>query len=196
MFKISIPVAQLAAAINFAPKDDVSYYLNGVFFDAKSGNLIATNGHTMYVGRSNTVLVTEGVGEDCILPLAFVKDVAKYHAKLQVVELQIDGRQIISSHHLAVTVEGVYPDWRRVYPEKADGVVYGQIDMQYLAAVVKANRALGVSTACAGQVPVYGTGTDVKDAAVAVLCDGEAHVILMPWREIKREMPKFERFSV
>lgn len=197
MFQLNIPIAQLAAAVLFAAKKDIRFYLNGVFFDSRSKCLVATNGKVLYVGKNDSVSVSDGVATDVILPLDFVVDLAKDHAKDAVVTLTIDGRNLAGPKRLGLAIDGTYPDWRRIYPQKEAGVLCGQIDANFYTLLAKANHALGRSKGACGYVPVYGLGADSGDPAVAVLGSGQAHVVMMPWRPRGSiECAPFERFAV
>ena len=48
MITINVPAQAIRAAQSCAAKQDVRYYLNGVYL-SKSGQVVGTNGHTLYV---------------------------------------------------------------------------------------------------------------------------------------------------
>lgn len=188
MIDITVPTAQLAAALHCAAKNDVRYYLNGVFLDAKSGCVVTTNGHVLYVSAPKQAV---GITEDVILPRDFVEGVVKDAKKAEIVTITFDGRALSTATRRAIAVDGRFPDWRCVYPEQLSGEP-AQFDKERLMLGAKANKALGVR-ACGGY-PVYANG---KNGAVGVLAGGAAHFIIMPMNEtIKAPFATFTRFGV
>lgn len=190
MTDITVPTAHLAAALHCAAKNDVRYYLNGVFLDAKSGCVVATNGSVMYVSEPGIVL---GLAEDAILPRDFVEGVVKDAKKAPGVmsTITIEGAALSTATRRATVLDGRFPDWRRVYPAQLSGEP-AQFDKELLLLGAKANKALGVR-AC-GDFPVYPNG---KNGAVGILSGGDAHFIIMPMHEtLKSPFATFTRFGV
>ena len=180
MFTLSIQVSHLAAALCIASTKDIRYYLNGVFLDAKSWNVVSTDGRAMFCTKPGTVLLAEGDDlHDVILPAQFVADVVKAHKRDHVILITIDGTECRTATHISKLIDGKFPNWRRIYPRTLAGKAGVQFDKELLVQITKANKALGVKSA--GGYPIW---TDDKEsAAVAVLAGGEAHVVIMPIRE-------------
>ena len=51
MTTLNIPARSFAAALKCAAKNDVRFYLNGVYLDLPKGRIVGTNGHVMFVGK-------------------------------------------------------------------------------------------------------------------------------------------------
>ena len=150
MFTVTVPTEQLAAALLFAAKQDIRYYLNGVFIDAKAQNIVATDGHTLYVGAPNTLRGIEGDPADVIMPREFVEAIVKWKLPSVIISLEDDGRRLtakgVNTQITALSVDGKFPDWRRVYPKSEDvsgGATY--LNPEYLMRAWKADIALGGS---------------------------------------------------
>jgi len=192
MFTVSVQVSHLAAALHISPTKDTRYYLNGVFLDAKSRNVVSTDGHAAFISRPDSVLLTDGVQEHVILPAAFVSDVVKNYKRDHVALITVDGAECRTASHISKVIDGHFPDWRRIYPEQLAGAADVQFDKELLARVTKANKALGVRLA--GNYPIWNGEKD--STAVAVLSGGEAHVVIMPLRVPPEGWPEFVRFAV
>ena len=188
MFTLSIQVSHLAAALCIAPAKDIRYYLNGVFLDAKSCNVVSTDGYVMFCTKPDTVLAEGNSQHDVILPAQFVADVVKANKHNHVVLITIDGTECRTLTHIGKLSDGKFPDWRRIYPRRLAGKAGVQFDKELLARVSKANKALG--SKFAGRYPVW--TDDEHSAAVAVLANGEAHAIIMPIGETDHS--KFAEF--
>ena len=75
MQSISIKINTLKAALLASPKDDIRYYLDGVFLD-KAGYVVATNGHYMFVKQEPFIL-----DSDIIIPNRFLEFALKLRNK-------------------------------------------------------------------------------------------------------------------
>lgn len=193
MFTLSVHVAHLAAALHIAATKDVRYYLNGVLLDAQSNNVVSTDGNMMFCTKPNTVLLTDGGDQtDVVLPAQFVADVVKASKRSPIVAITIDGTECRTATCIGKIVDGRFPDWRRIYPHALAHAADVQFDKDLIARVTKAAKSLGARSGC------YPIWTDEKETcAVAVLTDGEAHVVIMPIRETgKAKFPEFIRFAV
>ena len=110
--KFEIHTATLRAAVEFAAKKDIRYYLVGVY--VTKGRVVATDGHVMGVFR------VPGAAEDVILPLALVQQVLKAAKKAGLVEVEIlEGRASMTvggATFSGALIDGTFPDYRRVIP--------------------------------------------------------------------------------
>jgi len=185
--KLIIPVEQMTAALCIAAKSDIRYYLNGIYYDAASKNLVATNGTMLYVGQPGTVM---SENESCILPREFCEATIKAYkaAGAPLIEIEVTPGNIGSSclqletaHTIGTTVDGRFPDWRHVYPKTVSGTP-AIFDPELLMAAVKANKALGAKASVDGWFDFYLNG---DEGSVAVLCGGQAHVVVMPYKNRK-----------
>ena len=192
--QVTIPLSHLAAALEFSAVKDVRKYLEGVYVDARAGNLVATNGHAAYIGRPSSVTL-DGDGDGFIISNAHAAEIVKAGkvAKVKTAELTVAGDPVtVSGLRVApfLALEGKFPDWRRIYPSELSGVA-ASFNPECLMQGVKAGKALGVKN------PDYnfefiqnGTGS-----AVMILAGGEAHVVVMPLRAYARP-ETFQRFGV
>ena len=192
--QVTIPLNHLAAALEFSAVKDVRYYLNGVYVDPRAGNLVATDGHAAYIGRPGSVTL-DGDGDGFIISNAHCAEIisAGKAAKAKAVTLDVVGDSItVAGLRVAPfsVLDGGFPDWRRVYPAELSGEA-ASYNPEYLMRGVKAGKALGVKN------PEYnfefiqnGTG-----GAVMILAGGEAHVVVMPFRDTSRPAT-FKRFGV
>ena len=188
MQTITVPVKHLAAALHCAGKKDIRYYLNSVFLDAKAGCIVATDGTCAYISQPGLLV---GCTADVNMLREFVEDVVKASAKLTHVVITVDGDKLSTDSRIGKVVDGVFPDWRRIYPAALSGEP-AQFDKDLLARIAKANKALGVRLA--GGYPLYTSG---KGAAVCVLAGGQAHAVVMPLRDQPTApFATFTRFEV
>ena len=189
--KLTVPVEQMTAALYIAAKSDVRYYLNGIYYDAAAKNLVATNGNMLYVGRPGTVM---SENESCILPREFCEATVKAYkaAGAPLIDIEVTPGntgssclQLKTAHTIGMSIDGRFPDWRRVYPKTVSGEP-AIFDPELLMAAVKANKALGAKASAAGRFEFYLNGDEgAQQGGVAVLCDGKAHVVVMPYKNHK-----------
>jgi DNA polymerase-3 subunit beta len=189
--QVTIPLTHLAAALEFAAVRDTRYYLNGVYVDPRAGNLVATDGHAAYIGRPGSV--TGGGG--FTIPRDVCAELVKAGkaAKVKTVTLTpVDGLIEVEALRVAPfkPCEGKFPDWRRVYPTVLTGVA-ASYNPTLLVKGVKAGKALGVKNAEYN----FNFFQNGSDGAVMVLADGEAHAVIMPFRD-DTPVSAFQRFEV
>lgn len=136
-----IPGRYLKAASLFAPKKDVRWYLNGVCFEVSDSKVIltATDGHTMC---SASVDVEPGqLPGKYIVGLEYLSDV-DCNSSIDVtfnnnnVTLTQNARSVT-----AALIDGNFPDWRRVVPDKVSGEV-AQLCPENVLTALKAKRIL------------------------------------------------------
>lgn len=188
MQTITVLVKHLAAALHLAGKNDVRFYLNSVFLDAKSGCIVATDGTCAYISRPGLVV---GLVADVLMPREFVENVVKAAKKAEYAVITEDGGKLSTDSCMGRVVDGKFPDWRRICPSQLSGEA-AQFDKDLLARVAKANKALGAKAPS-----WYVLCQSGKDGAVALLCGGEAHAVVMPLRDTERDpFATFTRFEV
>lgn len=128
--ELQITIEQVKALLVIAPKSDTRYYLNGAMLEVKNGRawLVATDGM-----RLLAINLTDGLRDLCdgqyILPrdlLAGAK--AKKGASVTVVldEFESDTAARVriiagATETAARTLEGRFPNWRRVVPTHVSG---------------------------------------------------------------------------
>ncbi len=146
-----IPSGSLAAALLFAAKKDVRFYLNGVCLDVRPSLgryfLVTTDGHRMLVQKFHLAEKSDAPDYRVILERADIEGYLKVTGKkpdnlLAVTDGKWSGNSTAGQIPLRV-VDGRFPDWERVMP--AGGAVIGMppMDPEYFADVGKAATLFG-----------------------------------------------------
>jgi DNA polymerase III subunit beta len=153
-FTLSIKQEALRAALLFAAKNDIRYFLNGICLTNDA--IVATDGHRL-IKIDNCF---EDVSGDmpnnmrCIVPRDLVEQALKL-TKLKTLPIVFkvstqDGKttvsaSVASSSVSSAIVDGSYPDFSRVIPEnKSDAIGAGcNLNPDYLVDTVKALNYLG-----------------------------------------------------
>jgi DNA polymerase-3 subunit beta len=136
----SIPYKHLAAVLIFSGKQDVRYYLNGVFVEVSltEVRVSATDGNTAAVARhteSNTVRF------DVIVPRATVELALKMRSEVISLVCEDTGNWSLAGIRFT-PVDGKFPDYRRIIPNGYSGEA-AQFDPEFITRASKAGRALG-----------------------------------------------------
>ena len=147
----TINVEATKALLPLAADKDIRQYLNGVYIDFQFDKTIyvATNGHMLGV---YTEVAQNEHTFTVIIPRDLVKQLKPKPGNAKWGTLVFDpeaktGRVLnpANSQDFGFTpIEGVYPDYMRVIPEKTSGEV-GQFDAEYVYAFAQVNKALGAS---------------------------------------------------
>ena len=180
--KITIAHDTIKALLLIAPKSDIRYYLNGVCVDVRNGaaTLVATDGHRLLavpVAADNVEGASDG---QYIIPrdvLDAVKPVKLARNTLPIAIEIVDTRSTITGATTATspTVDGRFPDWRRVTPASASNEP-AQYQPEYLASFGKIGELFGgKNVKCV--VHYNGTG-----AALVTFPCSEAVGVVMPLR--------------
>lgn len=198
MLKISLSKSQLRAVLRFAAKNDVRHYLNGVLVECHRNvaYLVATNGHFLGICR------TERAEDDCgtgavILPREVLERIKSgKRLAADVVTLTVEqpdsgasrftlADAIEATEISGQTIDGSFPDWRRVIPDKVSGEA-AQYSAEYLALMVKAAADLGYKGAGNG----YSIGQNGLDSAIVEFqCWPHFLAVIMPVRDEAPTMP-------
>lgn len=153
--ELQINLRYLRALLPLAADKDIRYYLKGVCIEFHPDKTIyvAMNGAALGVlvddAQSNAVDSMKAV----IVPGEIVKQVkigpidvghldhrAQSEHKRDYLLVNTGGGQILGFD----AIDGVFPDWKRVIPEKCSGVA-GNYDVDLLALFSKVNKALGAT---------------------------------------------------
>jgi DNA polymerase-3 subunit beta len=140
----------IKALLLVSPKSDIRYYLNGVCVDVRNGaaTLVATDGHRLLavpVAADDVESATDG---QYIIPrdvLDAVKPVKISRGDTLPITIEVvDTRITITGATTATspTVDGRFPDWRRVMPTSASGIP-AQYQPEYLGDWGKVAALLG-----------------------------------------------------
>lgn len=181
----------LAAIKLFAAAADIRTYLNGVCFEVGPSEvrLIATDGGMLGVFRVKyePPALTDTVFQ-AIVPLDLLRN-AKGKVPVLVAlgapegednTRRVEVTPVGGATTVGRTIAGVYPDYRRVIPDKASGVL-AQFDLRYFATLAKAYSALHGSKSA----PYAGIGHNGHGGALLTLDDEDFVGVLMPLREGK-----------
>lgn len=184
---VQINIKALRAVSRFSGKQDIRYYLNGVYVQASpvETRLTATNGHALalYSGVQSDEN-TNGGYADVIIPLDAVSAILKvkpYNKNMETVTLSNDnGQWKIEFCGNSVTffpVDAKFPDYMRVIPREVSGeVAQYQVDIlarcQDAACDFRGKKAPFIS------VKHNGNGAGLVDCGVERFV-----VVVMPWND-------------
>ena len=203
---IDLPITALRAAMLFAAKNDVRYYLNGLHIVLKgdgTGEIQATDGHRAIVVRLKDA---PAVAMSAIIPSALVETLLKAkgskkatYAFLDIPDNEKDNRDVpftlreplISGAAVAgQTIDGVFAPIRKVVPETTSGVM-AQYNWQYLADCQDAAEILTGSKRGEG-APIAYNG----DGPAIVYLSEDAFALVMPCRKGEAPMNPPEWYAV
>ena len=148
--KITLTHDTIKALLLVAPKSDIRYYLNGVCADVRAGlvTLVATDGHRLLTVPVTADDVENAIDGQYIIPrdvLDAVKPVKVPRSDNLPLTIEIvDTRITITGATTATspTIDGRFPDWRRVTPATASGIP-AQYQPEYIAAFGKIGELFG-----------------------------------------------------
>jgi len=150
---VNIPARAFAAAIKCASKQDVRYYLNGVYLDFPKGRIVATNGHIMFIGQIESAALSPVIVSRETVELA-LKSMTKRARDDNDVEVIIDGAaiEIVTSGTVnqsgvrvgatsfkATAIDGRFPDYEQVVVREVSGTT-AQFDADLVATCADALR--------------------------------------------------------
>lgn len=179
-----IHLPTLAAIAAFASTEATRTYLHGVYVecDVKGVTYVATDGHRLAARRLETPgePIEELIG-NWIIPTTICKarKVSKRDGHgFGVLSEATDGRLAISyggSETVFAPVDGTFPDWRRIVPEKTSGVLNLGINGAYLQSVDTFSKTLNLAPKTC-----HWNG---ENAATFTFGDDTAFVVIMPMRQ-------------
>jgi DNA polymerase-3 subunit beta len=160
--KLTIKADTLKALLTIAARGDVRFYLNAIAVDAREAGdvtLVATDGHRMLavpVEKDDIENLLPGLWVVDRALLESVKPVkagrVDFPLALSFVRLNLRTTAPSASVTLAgattasgTTVDGCFPDWRRVVPASADGIA-SQFSPDYVASFGKVGEMLNGKT--------------------------------------------------
>ena len=134
-----IPTEILKAAHLFISKEQTRYYLAGVNIEASEGavRLTSTDGHRLFTA-SVAFEDPQPMFETFILPGDAIKRALTGY-KEEMIEIDTVRETVGSVAYKPI--DGTFPDWRRVAPDKITGEA-AQLDPQYVADFGKAAKIL------------------------------------------------------
>ena len=146
--KIYTSLSALRAVSALAARGDIRYYLNGVLIEASAHTtrLVGTNGHVMGI-YDNIDQENELDGRvSFILPESAFVLLKPAKNKLDQVVIENGTLTVVGGASVNFTaVDGKYPDYSRVIPEKVTGET-AQFNPDYVADFKKAYKLLNAKT--------------------------------------------------
>ena len=153
---INVPSEFIAAALQAVSKEEIRYYLKGVFLDAR-GFIAATNGHIAFAARCNDAIKLQDVKPDAVshaLPGVIVphdallqadKAAGKAKGLFYVFERDSAGLWWIMYGNARVhfqPIGGSFPDWARVVPTAPETETAAHYQPKYATALGNMAKAL------------------------------------------------------
>lgn len=132
--KLKIKRESLEAMLLCQAKNDIRYYLNGIFFGA-DGTLAATNGHVALISEHENKIKHDAIIEIGKIPtkkydyaiIDTVTDIAHLH----------DDCGLVMGVTMCKLIDGKFPDIKRVIPKKQEGCNEIGFNAGYLAMAEK-----------------------------------------------------------
>ena len=192
--KLELNTEGLAAISPYAAAKDPRFYFMGVCIDVRDDGrvfAVATDGATLAVYRMPVADMAQAgfLPGRYILPPDVVKPALSMHKKAHTITLDIDTDRADSANRpdawrvtlgnvTGETIDGVFPDYRRVVPEKInpDGKP-AHLDLELVARLGKSAKALGAKPI---QVRMFPDGDNVTTCYVAG--DVNFLAVIMPLR--------------
>lgn len=170
-----IHVSELLAVAPFRAEKDVRYYLDGIYVEPHPEGgavLVATNGHVMAVIRSHNAIVQQ----PCIvkwtkaLDVAASKGLRRYPDTRLHIETERGHARIMDPGEAYIepgsaTIDGRYPEWRKVIPAELAPGLPGCYQSKYLE-LIMGIRISGMTARREGVNFFH--ATKPADAAIAV----------------------------
>ena len=178
--QLTIETNELKALLICAEKNDIRYYLNGVHFESTSNGIIAasTDGHRLLCINLPS---EQAEGIKALIPRALIEAAVK--TKAQVIDISIDGANVtLASAGQSISgslTEGVFPDFRRVIPEKVSGIQGNEFNNEYLVDFDKIGKLINGGKASVLQ-------NDVGMSALVHFDNQNVIGVIMPF---KHELP-------
>ena len=183
----TIKTNELKALLISAAKNDIRYYLNGVHFESTPNGIIAasTDGHRLLcINLPNE----QAEGIKALIPRALIEAAIKIKSAVKpdnaVINITIEGANVtLSSMGQNVSgslTEGVFPDFRRVIPEKVSGIQGNEFNNEYLVDFDKIGKLINGGKASVLQ-------NDVGFSALVHFDNPNVIGVIMP---LRHEAPK------
>ncbi len=177
----TIKTNELKALLLCSAKNDHRYYLNGVHFESTPGGIIAasTDGHRLLCINLPD---QQAEGVKALIPRTLIEAAIK--TKAPTIDITIDGHNVtLSSMGQNVSgsiTDGVFPDFRRVIPEKVSGLQGNEFNNEYLVDFDKIGKLVNGGKASVLQ-------NDVGFSALVHFDNENVIGVIMP---LRHEAPK------
>jgi len=149
---VTVPLRAFRAIAPAMATNDVRYYLNGIYLETNRAEtrLVATNGHRMHCVRINDDSALVDWPTSAIIPDTLVKAICKVKAPRYLADPTV--RITLDEGKIGITlpdgtsisgtaIDGVYPDYRRVIPDKTATGEPAAYNVDYLADAIDGARA-------------------------------------------------------
>lgn len=194
--KLTVRAEIIATLKLFAADKDVRYYLNGINLEigATESRLVATNGHSLGCFRVECKQPeVDAPLADIIIPNELLKAIkpnglveitigaleTKDNGKGEEVPVSFSRPVTLTYAGMSMsgkTLDGKFPDWRRVIPSKVSGEP-AQFNPAYVGTLAKAHATLHGK-----KNPLVSIGFNGKDGALIGLGDENFVGVIMPLR--------------
>ncbi len=192
----TIPSYALRAMLQASAEDDIRYYLNSVHVDTQRKALVATDGHCMFIHRVSFEDGCEAIPSFTI-PRSLINNVLKLAGKKPAdISLMIESAEFTDDKELKRTrkismvsdgtttvapeIDGRYPDWTRVVPDRTSGEV-GYYDTRIMTRMFNAFQ-LATDIAKGKTTFVTTRYNGLQGGALLVCSDPNLLAIVMPMR--------------
>lgn len=149
--EITLMTSTLRAALMFAPKKDIRFYLVGVHVEFKSNHaaVVATDGKAMFCSCEST---PESVlsGKSIIMQRDALERACKGADTIDITELCETHCNVTAVgkkgavKHIIPLLNGRFPDWRRVLPKfENDAMGFEALDPKYMHTAQRCFREMG-----------------------------------------------------
>lgn len=134
MQTFTVPADIVRAALVIAPRKDVRFYLNGLYFERD--RMVTTDGHRMLIARIEAPIVGPGftIPGDAFRGITARTNTVTIEVGPETPDNQPRDVSVTADNGMSVrckTTGGVYPDYRRIFPATASGEV-AQFDPAYI----------------------------------------------------------------
>lgn len=156
MHAFNVTPGQLKAALLFAGKNDVRFYLNGILLERGHDyrRMVATDGHRLICinlphppsedPEHDAAPPPKGSPLRYIVPREAVEQAIKAFGKNNLITVRCDGKNVVLEGIKANLLDANFPGYERIIPTEASGE-YAGFNALYLADCVKASQLLSPS---------------------------------------------------
>lgn len=189
--KFTIYRNALKAVSRFSAVKDIRFYLNGVFVESNpmQTRLVATDGHTLIVHRSDAKDENEGsfsgiIPSDAVKAILAWKAPSKYQKDLPVIVSTLDDIEY-RADWLGMTcvfklIDGKFPDYRKVIPRTVSGL-HSHYDPDLMVRLKRASEDLGSDKGYFEFQPNGADKPENEGPGIGVINDS-CVVVVMPMR--------------
>lgn len=115
---VDLDLKVIKKLLKFAAKNDIRYYLNGIFFDTENSTLVSSDGHSMLTVEDHSI---SDACKPFIVPYDFLEclvkqninwfDVYSKDQKETIIKVELDNGTLTSR-----AIDGSFPNWKHIIP--------------------------------------------------------------------------------